>query len=301
LSVIRPFDPWRSPLCTCPLKWTVNPYTGCAHGCAYCYATSYIKNRFNPKPKELLITRARRDLKKIPRGALIDMSSSSDPYTPPENVYRLTRQLIHEVLSHSMRLLITTKSSLVTRDIDLLSKHLGRVAVAITITTIDDYTARRIEPGAPTPAERIEAVRMLSRAGIPVTVRVDPVIPNVNDDYDMLRELIRRVAEAGALQVTTSTYKAKLDNLARMKRALPHLAEAFDELYRVRGVRIHGYMYLEEKLRFSYMKMVKEIAEEFGLVFATCREGFPHLHTPGFYCDGSSYTIPEVYEQIRRL
>ncbi len=299
--VIKPFDPWRSPLCTCPPKWVVNPYTGCGHRCLYCYASSYIPKHFNPRPKVSLLERAKRDLRAIPRGALIEMSTSSDPYSPPEESMGLTRRLIREVLAHGMRLLITTKSDLVVRDIDILSKYLGRVAIAITITTVSDTLAKRIEPNAPPPSRRVEAVRILRRAGIPVIVRVDPVIPYVNDDYNMLRELVKRVAEAGALQITSSTYKAKPDNFARMKRAFPSLAKVFDELYRIRGVRMHGYTYLEEGLRYSYMKILKELAEEFGLVFETCREGFPNLGTPGFACDGSTFTFPEVYEELRRL
>ncbi len=300
-NVIKPFDPWRSPLCTCPQKWVVNPYTGCGHRCLYCYATSYIPKHYIPRPKASLLERAKRDLRAMPRNALIEMSTSSDPYTPPEESMRLTRKLIREVLVHGMRLLITTKSDLIVRDIDVLSKCLGRTAVAITITTVSDTLAKRIEPGAPPPSRRVEALRILRRAGIPVIVRVDPVIPYVNDDYNMLRELIKRVAEAGALQITSSTYKAKQDNLARMKRAFPSLTKVLDELYRVRGIRIHGYTYLEERLRYSYMKILKELAEEFGLIFETCREGFPNLGTPGFACDGSTFTFPEIYEELRRL
>lgn len=300
-SVIKPFDPWKSPMCTCPRKWVLNTYTGCGHRCLYCYASSYIPNHFTPRLKKMVVERAEHDLKHIPRGALIEMSTSSDPYTPPESEKQFTRKLVHRVLSQGMRLLITTKSDLVIRDIDILSKHLGRVAVAITITTISNGLAKKLEPGAPPPTRRLEAIRLLRRAGIPTIVRVDPIIPYINDEYEVLRDLIKRVADAGALQITSSTYKARADNLVRMKRAFPALASKLDELYKVRGVRIHGYMYLEERLRHSYMRMVKEIAEEHGLIFESCREGFTGIGTPGFACDGSTFTFPEVYEELRRL
>ncbi|MEM4848307.1 MAG: radical SAM protein, partial [Ignisphaera sp.] len=80
LSIIKPFDPWRSSLCTCPTKWVVHPYTGCSHGCLYCYATSYIPKHYMVRAKGRFLERLRRDIPKIPRGALIEMSSSSDPY-----------------------------------------------------------------------------------------------------------------------------------------------------------------------------------------------------------------------------
>ncbi len=298
LDVVKPFDPWRSPLCTCPPKMVTSPYTGCGHRCLYCYATSYIPRHYDPRPKNEYIARLRRDLLKIPPGTLIEMATSSDPYTPPEKELGLTRRAIEIILSKGMRLLITTKSSLVVRDVDILAKYRGRVAVAITITTIRRDIAAKIEPFAPPPEERIKAVEILSSYGIPVTVRIDPLIPEVNTDPKDLEKLIDRVAEAGAVQITSSTYKAKPDNLARMKRAFPELAKLFDELYRYGGERIHGYMYLDRRIRLELLKTVKELAEERGLVFETCREGFPYLGTPGFSCDGSSYTHEDVYNTI---
>lgn len=287
MSVVTPFDPWRSPLCTCPTKYVVHPYTGCGHRCLYCYATSYIRDHGRPRPKEELLYRLTRDLRKIPQGALIEMSTSSDPYTPPEDSLGLTRSAIREILSRGYTLLITTKSTLVVRDLDILTRYLGRVAVAITITTLDRRVASVLEPEAPPPDERLKAVRALSRAGVPVAVRVDPVVPYVNDDPSGLERLIRAVAEAGALQVTSSTYKARYDSLARIARSFPEVGERIVELYRG-GERVGGYKYLRRDLRLSYVKMVKEIAEYFGLAFQTCREGFPELGTPGYSCDGSS-------------
>lgn len=287
MGVVTPFDPWRSPLCTCPAKYVIHPYTGCGHRCLYCYATSYIRDHGRPRPKEDLLRRLTRDLRRVPQGALIEMSTSSDPYTSPEESLGLTRSVIREVLSRGYTLLITTKSTLVLRDLDILIRHLGRVVVAITITTLDRGIASLLEPGAPPPDERLRAVRALSRAGIPVAVRVDPIVPYVNDDPDGVERLVKAVAEAGALQVTSSTYKARYDSLARITRSFPEVGGRLVELYRG-GERVGGYMYLRRDLRLSYMRTVKEAAERFGLAFQTCREGFPELGTPGYSCDGSS-------------
>ncbi len=287
MGVVTPFDPWRSPLCTCPAKYVVHPYTGCGHRCLYCYATSYIRDHGRPRPKEDLLYRLIRDLRKVPQGAVIEMSTSSDPYTPPEDSLGLTRSVIREILSRGYTLLITTKSTLVVRDLDILTRYLGRVAVAITVTTLDRRVASVLEPGAPPPDERLRAVRALSRAGVPVAVRVDPVVPYINDDLSSVERLVRAVAEAGALQVTSSTYKARYDSLARIARSFPEVGERVVELYRS-GERVGGYKYLRRDLRLNYMKTVKEVAEHFGLAFQTCREGFPELGTPGYSCDGSS-------------
>ncbi len=291
--MLRLFDPWRSELCTCPLKWVASPYTGCGHRCLYCYASSYIPRHFQPRAKKDFVEKLRKDLEKVPRGALIEMATSSDPYTPPEQELRLTRKAIHLILSKGFRLLITTKSDLVVRDLDLLTRFRGRVAVAVTITTLDENLARRLEPGAPPPSRRVEAVKILSSRGVPVTVRLDPIIPFLNDDPNQIEELVARVAEAGARQVTCSTYKAKPDNLRRMMNAFPDLANKFRELYLERGARIHGYRYLEPSLRFRYLTTVQRIVLRYGMAFETCREGFPQLNTPGFACDGSSYAYEE--------
>ncbi len=289
LRVIREFDPWRSRLCTCPHKFTLNPYTGCAHGCIYCYARSYIKDFSRPRPKKNLLVNVLHDLDRLPKGALISMSESSDPYTPPEETLGLTRKVIKAILARGFRLLLVTKSDLVTRDTDLLKD--GGVAVSITITTLKDELAKKIEPGAPPPSQRVKAVERLSRSSIPVTVRIDPIIPRVNDGLDDLRELIDAVADAGVKQVTTSTYKARWDSLARLSKVFPHLKDWFYSTYISKGEKVGGYFYLPREIRLRYMLTVMKLALDKGLAFATCREGLSFLNTPGIYCDGSTYTI----------
>jgi len=287
LSVIREFDPWGSRLCTCPHKFTLNPYTGCGHRCIYCYARPYIRNFNRPRPKNSLIVQLLKDLDRLPREALISMSESSDPYTPPEAVYGLTRRVLKIILGRGFRVLIVTKSDLVTRDKDLLSKH--STAVSITITTPNDDVAKIIEPGAPPPTRRLTAVKELSDVGIPVTVRIDPIIPGVNDSPEELEELVKRVAEAGAVQITSSTFKARWDSLKNLGNAFPNLRNRLYDMYVGKGERIKGYFYLPSAIRLKYMTLMKRLAEDHGLAFATCREGFTWLHTPGIYCDGSAY------------
>jgi len=288
LRVVRLFDPWGSPYCTCPLKFTLNPYTGCGHGCLYCYARSYIRDFSRPRPKSRLLKDLLHDLRLLPKDALIELSASSDPYTPPEASMGLTRKVLKYIASKDFRILIVTKSNLVVRDADIL---LGaRTSVAITITTPDESLARKLEPGAPPPAARVEAVEKLSRLGIPVTVRLDPIIPYVNDSKESIEEVVARVAEAGALQITTSTYKARPDSLRMLSEAFPDEGTKLRELYIGKGIKTHGYYYLPSELRLRYILIVREAAFKYGLAFASCREGFKFLNTPGIHCDGSLYT-----------
>jgi len=125
----------------------------------------------------------------------------------------LTRKCLAILSQHDCRIQIITKSTLVTRDTDLLGKVPS--TVALTITTDDNNTAKLLEPYAPSPAERLKTVETLTSKGIPVSVRVDPIIPFVNDNPE---KLIATLAIMGVKHVTTSTYKAKPYILNKAKK-----------------------------------------------------------------------------------
>jgi len=283
LGLITPFDPWRSKLCTCPDKYSFSPYAGCGHKCAYCYVTSYIPRAFQPRAKSFTVTQLERELKKLDKNKPISIANSSDPYTPGEAQNLLMREVLPVFIKNGFKLLIVTKSDIVTRDIDILSK--GRVCVSITITTLEEETAKRLEPNAPPPAKRLKALETLSRIGIPTLLRLDPLIPGVNDDADSIRRLLKAACEAGVKQVTTSTFKARADSLSRVITAFPELQEEIRTLYSS-GKHIGRSMYLPEKVRIDLVSRVREAAQEFSIDFATCREGFSRLHTAKT-CDGS--------------
>lgn len=287
LSVVRPFDPWGNPLCTCPPKYGLNPYTGCGHGCLYCYITSYIPDAFRPRPKEGLVEKVRRDLDKLPKGAVVSLSNSSDPYTPPEASLGLTRRVLQMLLEKGFRVVIVTKSPLVVRDLDIFQRHAGRVAVQITITTLREDLAAVLEPKAPRPSGRVEAVRRLASAGVPVTVRLDPLVPGLNDDLENIREVVDAAADAGAVHLVASTYKAKRDNFARLASAFPHLAPTWRKMYFEDGKYFHGQWYAPAEYRRAVLSKVAKEAARRGLQFTICREEFFDLNTPGAYCDGS--------------
>jgi DNA repair photolyase len=291
--LLRLFDPWRSPLCTCPVKYSLHPYTGCSHKCLYCYATAYIGLR-ESTPKKNFIENIRKELDKANRNMIVEMSTSSDPYPPIEDKLRLTRQTLKELFRRRFRVLITTKSSLVTRDVDLLSAN--RSAVMITITTLDERLSKVIEPGAPPPSERLLALKELAKKGVPVGARVDPVIPFVNDDPAELSLLVEKLQEVGVKHVVTSTYKAKPDSYRRIVSALPELEDKLRNIYFKGKTYVSGYYYLSLDVRMNLLRPVVNSARKLGLSYATCREG---LVTKEFFsarsCDGShllSYSSP---------
>lgn len=285
MSYLRPFDPWRaSSLCTCPFKYTVNPYTGCAHGCLYCYASSYIKRFFEPRPKADFVRVVARDLRRVPAGFTINISSSSDPYGPMEAQHGYTRRLL-ELIGDNHVVEIVTKSDLIVRDADLLAE--GSSVVSMTITTLDASLAARLEPHAPPPQRRLRAIEELTMRGVPVVVRLDPLIPGLNDSPESVKEVLEAAAASGAKHVVSSTYKAKTDSLRRLAKAFPDLIPRLREMYVEGGERIHGCFYAPASYRLSVLRMVIGHAHRLGLTFAPCREGFNELIDRGVVCDGT--------------
>jgi DNA repair photolyase len=145
-----------------------------------------------------------------------------------------------------------------------------------------------LEPNAPAPSQRIRAAQDLISQGIPVSVRIDPIIPLVNDQP---QKLIATLASIGVKHITSSTYKAKPDNWKRLTQAVPQVAEKLKILYFEQGERVGGNTLLHKDLRFKIMQNVRDLALASGMQFGACREGFPRLNTAA--CDGS-WLLPKA-------
>ncbi|MCD6403542.1 MAG: radical SAM protein [Candidatus Aenigmarchaeota archaeon] len=287
MQVIFPFDPWKSKLCTCPPKYSFSPYTGCGHGCVYCYASSYIPRFFSPRPKKDLTKRLLSDLKKLDKSIPISMSNSSDPYQPLEKKMKLTRSCLKLFSQADVKLQIVTKSSLVVRDLDILKKM--RVSISMTVTSLKNNLLKKLEPNAPGPKERLKAIKILTDNKIPVSVRIDPIIIGLNDDE--IEDLVHALSILGVKHVVSSTYKVRPDNWKRLSSVFPELKNKLYPLYFEEGERISNYFYLKRSLRLEIMERVRDACDSEGMTFATCREGFPFLQT-GQTCDGT-HLIPE--------
>jgi len=191
-----------------PFDQSVNPYQGCEHGCIYCYARpthAYLglspgldfetKLQAKTNAAELL---ARELGKPGYRPAVIALGANTDPYQPVERRLEITRSILRVLGDFNHPVSITTKSALVERDIDLLQPMAARglARVFLSVATLDHDIARRMEPRASAPARRIEAVRALAAAGIPVGVLVAPVVPALTD-HD-LEAVLEAARDAGA-------------------------------------------------------------------------------------------------------
>jgi len=247
--------------------------------CVYCYASSYIPKFFNCRAKKDLISRLRREAVKL-KGEIISIANSSDPYPNLEAKTGLMRECLEILSMHNCKVQIITKSNIVTRDIDLLKKISS--TVSLTIATEDDNTAKIIEPHAPSPSERLKAVETLIKSQIQTSVRIDPIIPFVNEQPE---NLMKTLASIGVKHVTASTYKVKLDNWQRFSIAMPKTAEKLKPLYFEKGKKIGRYIYLPKDFRLKLMKTLGAMAEKYDVKFGTCREGLSHLNTAT--CDGS--------------
>ena len=214
------------------------------------------------------------------KGEVISISNSSDSYPNLEANTGLMRQCLEVLCQRNCKIQIITKSNIVTRDADLLKKIPSMVS--LTITTLDEKIAELLEPNAPPPAERLKAAEILIAKGIPTSVRIDPVIPSVNDEPE---ELIKTLANIGVKHITSSTYKIKPDNWQRFTMIMSEVAKKLKPLYLEKGEKRSGYTFLPRELRLKLMKNVRQKTEENGMKFGVCREGLSQLNTAS--CDGS--------------
>ncbi len=193
-----------------PFNYSINPYRGCEHGCTYCFARpthAYLNLSPGLDFETQLIAKVNaaqcleRELSS-PRYKCetIALGTNTDPYQPVERKHKITRSLLEVAARYSQPVGIVTKNALVERDLDILAPmaRRGLAAVYLSITTLDQQLARRMEPRASAPSRRIEAIRRLSAAGVPVGVMFAPVIPFLTDSA--LESVLEAASGAGATQ-----------------------------------------------------------------------------------------------------
>ena len=291
----------NSPAATGMEFWSINPYVGCAFGCAYCYARyahRYALERLGEAApsatdateaaeslppwlafeRRILVKREapnvlRRQLAAATRlddlrrqGVVI--GTATDPYQPAERRFRLTRGVL-EVLAAQSRLHVTiiTKSPLVTRDVDLLTRIAERssLSVHVSLITVDRELARRLEPRAPTPEARLRAIARLRSHGLEVAVNVMPVLPGITDAPDMIDALVHAVADAGASYLGACALR--LRRTAR-DRYMPFIEAEFPDLasrYRTAYGRSHQ---VSERYRDGLRERFSAVCAKHGVPFS---------------------------------
>jgi DNA repair photolyase len=230
-------------------SWSVNPYRGCVHACAYCYARpthEYLdlgagtdfdtKIIYKPRAAELL--RGAFDAKSW-KGELVMFSGVTDCYQPFESRLGLTRACLEVCLEYRNPVAVISKSSLIERDIDLLTELAAEASATVTVSLAfsDVAMARAIEPWAPSPERRLAVIERMAQAGIPVGVMVAPIIPGLNDQQ--MPEVLRRAREAGATRAGWALLRLPGAVATvfeeRVRAALPLAADKI--LHRIRETR----------------------------------------------------------------
>lgn len=183
--------------------YSMNLYRGCCHGCIYCDSRSecYRIDDFDTvRAKENALPLLRDELRRKMKPGVVMTGAMSDPYNPFEKEEKLTRHALELLDAYGFGAAIATKSDLIVRDIDVLSdiaRH-SPVLCKVTVTTCDDELAAKIEPRAPSPSARLEAIRRLSGAGLFTGVLLMPVLPFLEDSDDSVLSLVERAADSGA-------------------------------------------------------------------------------------------------------
>jgi DNA repair photolyase len=222
-----------------PFTWAINPYRGCEFACKYCYARythEFMELRdgvdFERKifVKQQAAGLLRSELRKVRRGEEIAIGTATDPYQPAERRFEITRAILEELARHSgLTIGIVTKSNMVTRDVEILRRvgEHNQISVNMTVTTVDAELARKLEPRAPRPDLRLEAVRQLNLAGVDAGVICAPVLPEITDRPRDLEALVKAASEAGAKWIFANPLFLKPCSAAVF---LPFLAEHFPAL-----------------------------------------------------------------------
>ena len=257
-----------------PFTWTINPYRGCEFACKYCYARythEFMEMRdgveFERKiyVKQQTAGLLRRDLRKVKAGESIALGTATDPYQPAERRYEITRGILEEFARHrGFELGIVTKSNLVVRDIDLLRQvsRENTLSVHVTITTLDAELARILEPRAPRPDLRIDAVRQLSDAGLRVGVSCSPVLPAITDSPAGLEDVVRAAAAAGAQHIFGGPLFLKPCSAAVflpfLEQQFPHLVQSYRERYQDRS-------FLPAPYGQRIAKLIERLRQKYGI------------------------------------
>jgi DNA repair photolyase len=231
-----------------PFDWTINPYRGCMHACVYCFARpthTYLDMNAGRDFETKVVVKVnapevlRRELAaKRWKGEHIAMGTGTDPYQRVEGRYRLMRGIIEALIDHRNPFSILTKGTLITRDLDLLvraAEH-APVSAAFSIGTLDEAVWRSTEPGTPSPAARIQAVRTLVEAGIPTGVLMAPILPGISDGDEQMRAVVEAALDAGASHVSPIMLHlrpgVREEFLPWLRRHHPDLVQRYEGLYR---------------------------------------------------------------------
>jgi DNA repair photolyase len=236
-------------------QWSLNPYTGCAHRCAFCYVRGFERRADRPsderygtsvRVKVNVVDVLRAELARRGwRRELVAIGAATDPYQPAEGRYRLTRGCIVALGAARTPFSIITRGPLVVRDVDVLTDAARRVdvMVSVSIATLDEAISSRLEPGVAPPRQRLRAIRTLTDAGIAAGVALAPVLPGLTDAPRDMAAVLDAAREAGATHAWSNVLNLRSGTrehfLEVLRRAWPSELDRYLRLYPAGGA---GYL-----------------------------------------------------------
>jgi DNA repair photolyase len=254
--------------------WSLNPYTGCEHRCAFCYVRAFELRADRPSDDRYgRAIRVKINVAGVLRGELsrkswhketVVIGAATDPYQPAEGRYRLTRQCLQALRDFSNPASMITRGPMIVRDLDVLTDLARRAVLHITfsIPTVDDEVWRRTEPGTAHPRQRLRAIEKLVAAGIDVGVGMAPILPGLSDRPDRVEAVIKAARAAGAtglwagmLHLKDGTREHFMSVLAKQ---WPELVPRYEAAYRNRA-------YLPPAFGEATMKTVSRLRELHGV------------------------------------
>jgi DNA repair photolyase len=231
--------------------WSLNPYMGCAHRCAFCYVRGFERRADRPsddrygtniRVKTNVVEVLRHELgRRSWRRETVAIGAATDPYQPAEGRYRLTRGCIQALGAARTPLDIITRGPLVVRDVDVLAdaSQRAQVRVSVSIATLDEGLGARLEPGVAPPRQRLRAIRTLTDAGIAAGVALAPVLPGLTDAPADLAAVLRAAREAGATHAWSNVLNLRDGTrehfLSVMEREWPAELDRYQRLYPTGG------------------------------------------------------------------
>jgi len=255
-----------SPCRISDIPYSVNPYVGCQHGCAYCYARFMLKYHLHPEPwgsfvdAKINAPRILAEQLRRVKPRLVLLSSVTDPYQPVEARLHLTRRCLEQLLDFSFPVTILTKSSLVTRDIDLFQEFTS-CEVGLTITTLDESVRRSFEPSASRVEERLRALETLNASGVPTYAFLGPILPILSEAS--FEALVEKLRDVGVGRVLVDRLNIKAGNWATIRDVLEkHYRSLLPEFQRALFVDKEYYSRLKER--------IGEILERVELEYSFC-------------------------------
>ena len=232
-------------------RWSLNPYMGCAHRCAFCYVRGFERRADRPsddrygtniRVKTNVVEVLRHELARRGwRRETVAIGAATDPYQPAEGRYRLTRGCIEALGAARTPIDLITRGPLVVRDVDVLSAAARRaeVRISVSIATLDESLSSRLEPGVAPPRQRLRAIRTLTDAGIAAGVALAPVLPGLTDAPADLAAVLRAARDAGATHAWSNVLNLRPGTrehfLAVLEREWPAEIERYRRLFPAGG------------------------------------------------------------------